>query len=278
MGIVAAFTIVMVFINAFECTNPSDAWSAEILLQGAGSCRDLHPIYYGQAAFNILSDVVILLLPMPVLRSLQLRRNKRNALIGIFSAGSVAVIASVVRIYALSLWSAKDADVPYEGANILVWSQIEINAAIISASIPSLKPLFSRTFSGSKRSYGPTGQYQTYGRSYGHGNTRDARGTNDFPSYADPELESSVSIFSQMKDPSGPMELGGLRKGAGVSGRHIRDSDEEEMLSKGSPMYFTQTPVEATRPERNGSVGNRNGEAGLHIMRSVTIETSSHAK
>ena len=60
MGVVAAFTIAMVMINAFECPKPSDAWSVEILLQGSGPCRDLHPIYYSQAAFNILSDGIII--------------------------------------------------------------------------------------------------------------------------------------------------------------------------------------------------------------------------
>jgi len=76
MGIVAAFTIAMVMVNAFECPKPSDAWSVEILLQGSGPCRDLHLIYYGQAAFNILSDGIIIVLPMPVLLSLQMHKSK----------------------------------------------------------------------------------------------------------------------------------------------------------------------------------------------------------
>ncbi|KAK2732932.1 hypothetical protein FQN55_003852 [Onygenales sp. PD_40] len=166
MAIVAAFTVAMVFVNAFECDKPSDAWSAEILLQGKGSCHDLHPIYYGQAGFNIGSDIVILLLPMPVLRTLHMRRNKRLALIGIFSVGSLAVIASIVRIYALHVWSSNQSDVPYTGATILIWSQIEINVAIISASIPSLKALFSRAFSGTTVAGNSQGYYKYGGQTY----------------------------------------------------------------------------------------------------------------
>ncbi|KAL1959485.1 hypothetical protein VTO42DRAFT_1930 [Malbranchea cinnamomea] len=292
MGIVAAFTVAMVFVNAFECPNPSDAWSVEILFQGSSSCHDLHPIYYGQAAFNILSDVVILLLPMPVLHSLQMRRNKRIALIGIFSVGAIAVIASGVRVYALTLWSAPDADVPYEGANILIWSQIEINAAIISASIPSLKPLFSRTFGQSTVPYagGTKGRYfQYYGRSYG-GNTRLSRQTNFNHSYADPELDSSVSVsFGPLNGPApATMELGGLRKGttngsaivggggggAGTGGHRHRNSDEEGILPNQKSFY-----IDTTRPgTESDETDNVNRGSGLQILRSVTIETSSRLR
>ncbi|EWC43834.1 hypothetical protein DRE_07278 [Drechslerella stenobrocha 248] len=148
MVAVTIYSIIMIFINAWECPKVSDAWSAEILLQKTGSCRDLHSLYFAQASFNIFSDLWILLLPIPVLMRLQMRTNKRIALIGIFSVGSVAVIASCARIYALHVWSISK-DIPYDGANILIWSQIEINAALISCSIPALKPLFKNTFAGS---------------------------------------------------------------------------------------------------------------------------------
>ncbi|KAF3914355.1 hypothetical protein AA313_de0208997 [Arthrobotrys entomopaga] len=158
MGIVVVYTIIMMFINAWECPKISDAWSAEILLQGSGSCRDLHPLYFVQASFNIFSDIFILLLPIPVLMRLQMRQNKRIALIGIFSVGSIAVIASCARVYALHVWSISQ-DIPYDGANILIWSQVEINAALISCSIPALKPLFKSTFSGSTHAQGYQNDY-----------------------------------------------------------------------------------------------------------------------
>ena len=66
MGVVAAFIIAMVIINAFECPKPSNVWSVEILLQGSGPCRDLHPTYYNQAAFNILSDGITIILGLQI--------------------------------------------------------------------------------------------------------------------------------------------------------------------------------------------------------------------
>lgn len=166
MSLVGAFTVSMVFVNAFECDKPSDAWSAEILLQGDGTCNDLHPIYFGQAGFNIASDVAILVLPIPVVWNLQMKSQKRIAVISIFSIGSIAVLASIIRIYALYLWST-DPDTPYQGARILIWSQIELNTAVISSSIPALKPLFR--FAGGFTTAKTDGGYVRYGEPRSHG-------------------------------------------------------------------------------------------------------------
>lgn len=165
MFLVGAFTISMVFVNAFECDNPSDAWSTEILLQADGSCHDLNTIYFGQAGFNIASDLAILVLPIPVVWNLQMKRQKRLAVISIFSIGSIAVLASIIRIYSLWLWATDD-DTPYQGARILIWSQIELNTAIISSSIPALRPLFR--FADGFTTAKPSG-YVRYGDPRSHG-------------------------------------------------------------------------------------------------------------
>ena len=279
----------MVFVNAFECPKPSDAWSVEILFQGSGSCRDLHPIYYSQAGFNIASDIAILLLPMPVLYNLQMRRNKRIALIAIFSAGSVAVIASGVRIYALTIWSAPHADVPYEGAHILIWSQIEINTAIISASIPSLKPLFKHAF-GLSTARSRTRPSLYYGRTYGNTNLSNQK---RMASHTESGLVSSASMsYTPARGRMSPTmelkEIGPLGTGTELGRdkhRYARNSDEEIILSEpeqtyaphNAPEYFSALPpANPGAPHQNNADGDNGGgnNPGMHIMRSVTIETS----
>jgi hypothetical protein len=53
------------------------------------------------AAFNITTDIVIFILPLPTVLGLQVNRRKRGALLLIFSVGGIAVIASIVRLNAL---------------------------------------------------------------------------------------------------------------------------------------------------------------------------------
>lgn len=260
MGIVTAFTVSMVFVNAFECPSPSDAWSPEILLQDSGTCHDLHDIYYVQAGFNILSDIVILLLPMPVLYALPARRTKRIALISIFSIGSIAVLASIIRVYTLSLWSDPDADVPYAGAYILIWSQIEINLAIISASIPSLKPLLNRIF-GDSATRPRSRRYQYYNPSHGSANVSRQK---TFGAYAD---DSAVTAsLDPLKDATA-MELGPLGTTANVE--HNRNGDEEQ----GIRSHSVRCPDAAVTTHSRENTG-----FGIRVMRTVTIETSSRPR
>ncbi|KAH7408602.1 hypothetical protein DE146DRAFT_777143 [Phaeosphaeria sp. MPI-PUGE-AT-0046c] len=137
---VTIYTIVVFFVNACECRDPSRAW-APTFPQG---CNDLTATYFSTASINILTDVMILFMPLRAFDQLNLHRKKRHssyrvvALGGVFLVGGIAVIASI----------------------------IEVNVAIISASIPALRPFFKKTFPSS--SYNQCSKYGTgYDRSGG---------------------------------------------------------------------------------------------------------------
>ena len=59
-------------------------------------------------------------------------------LLGVFSLGSIAVVASAARLSNIGLWADGD-DFTYDAAMLPVWGAVEINVAIISG-----KPGFSR--------------------------------------------------------------------------------------------------------------------------------------
>ncbi|KAF2147298.1 uncharacterized protein K452DRAFT_314489 [Aplosporella prunicola CBS 121167] len=150
-GIVTVYTVVVVFVNAFECrSHPTHAWS----LNFPEGCNNLSASYFSMASISIATDVAILVLPLPVLVKLNIQRNKRLALIGIFLSGTVAVIASIVRLNALYIYTVTK-DVSFDAIYILLWSQIEVNVAIITASAPSLRPMFRETFKSSHGSSRP---------------------------------------------------------------------------------------------------------------------------
>ena len=115
------------------------------------------------------------------------------ALVGIFSTGGVAIIASCLRFYALHVYAVTkdpsyDAICKYpeslivpelSNLDILLWSQIEVNLAIISASAPALRPLFRKTFAGSS-------DRSKYAQGYGYGQRSqlgDTRGAVELRSY-----------------------------------------------------------------------------------------------
>ncbi|KAJ5297796.1 hypothetical protein N7508_008045 [Penicillium antarcticum] len=154
-GVVFLYTVIVIFVNAFEChTKPWRAWDPTVYPNG---CNSLTATYFSMAGTNILTDVIILFMPLPLIAKLNLHRRKKYALIAIFLTGTFASAASIVRLSALYKYMITK-DVSYDAIQILLWSQVEVNIAIISASAPSLRPLFRSVFRGS--SYYRTGKHR----------------------------------------------------------------------------------------------------------------------
>jgi hypothetical protein len=136
----------------FQCENPSDAWNtANYFAQFDRNpdtrrqklrCYDPVRLWVFSAAANLLTDVIILMLPIPTLLSLRIPISKRLALIGIFSVGIMAIIASSVRVWVMMLWAESPFNSAKFGADLLLWGQVETNSGIISASVPFLRLLF----------------------------------------------------------------------------------------------------------------------------------------
>lgn len=106
----------------------------------------------------MLTDIAVTILPLPVLKSLQLPHRQRLILMGVFGLGGVICIVSVVRlsgIYATSVTK----DVSYENSQAALYSNLEAAVGIIASCVPTLrafvKAYFPRVFGG--RSAGSEG-------------------------------------------------------------------------------------------------------------------------
>lgn len=128
-------------------------------------------VYYGLTGVQIGTDFLIFLLPLPVVWSIRAPKDQKIVLSIVFSFGFLCVISShmlrfsfntkltiinsicIVSIIRLVLLATiKDGlDYSYTGVETIYWSLIEINTAIVCASIMTLKPLFNRMFAQSSR-------------------------------------------------------------------------------------------------------------------------------
>jgi hypothetical protein len=120
---VTSVSFMSIFIVAFQCPKiPSYAFSAALLRdRGAGHCFDLCIVFYWQAGRSIGSDIVILLMPMPVLCSLRMRAFKRLSIITVFAVSMLIPIASGVRLWAVNLWANSGPHAMYYGGYIIFW-------------------------------------------------------------------------------------------------------------------------------------------------------------
>lgn len=152
LAIVAVGGAVLTLITAFRCRPVQAAYN---LTTQNSSCIPFQTIWLTAWPINIATDLAILVLPIPALTTLPLTPLRKSAVILSFILGVIFIgVIDVARIYSLQLAvinSGREIDalpsspgVPVNAGIALMWSAVEVNAAIIGASIPTLPPVMKR--------------------------------------------------------------------------------------------------------------------------------------
>ncbi|PKS05920.1 hypothetical protein jhhlp_007753 [Lomentospora prolificans] len=160
-------TIVLIFLAHLGCTfalvfacNPVDkSWNP----LKPGTCLAPGPSFTGYAVVTIVSDVVVALIPIPVLLKLNVSRSKKAGLIGIFLLGLFTTICSIMRYLQIDRIQFGDGN----STMLVLWGVIEFNVGNMVSSLPFLAPVFLRKAKEyrSKQSHG----YGSGGRSRQNG-------------------------------------------------------------------------------------------------------------
>ncbi|KJR85159.1 uncharacterized protein SPSK_09383 [Sporothrix schenckii 1099-18] len=162
------------FGSVFMCVPVQYFWGV-----GEGHCLNKLAFWFSNASINIATDIAIILLPMPLIKGLQIPTRQKVILMVIFAFGTVVCITSIIRLRSLLSISVSP-DTTFAGVDIAMWSNIEINVAIICASAPALKPFVSRIAPKLLGSSGNSGN-RSRGTGYGPNSQRgDAFGMNSF--------------------------------------------------------------------------------------------------
>ncbi|KAG9195395.1 hypothetical protein G6011_00516 [Alternaria panax] len=105
------------------------------------SCTKTSILYLG--VINVITDVMVLLLPMHPLYHLQMATYKKVALVTVFGLGIFTCIISAFRIFFLSSMDFTDITFTILKANI--FSCLEPCLAVVLACIPLMHPLLGRS-------------------------------------------------------------------------------------------------------------------------------------
>ncbi|KAJ5595161.1 uncharacterized protein N7459_001369 [Penicillium hispanicum] len=108
-----------------------------------GFCFNKKALWFSNSAIHITTDLIILLYPMPVLKSLQLPTRQKVALMGVFAIGGFVTVTSILRLKSLLLIS-DSTDPTHDNVGAASWSAVECNVAIICASLPSTRAFLAR--------------------------------------------------------------------------------------------------------------------------------------
>ncbi|KAJ0123903.1 integral membrane protein [Diaporthe amygdali] len=166
MVVIFCYTLSTALAALLVCEEVEDNWDYENLFQG--KCGDRILVFRVTGALNIVSDVVVLLLPVRNVLKLQLPLYRRLVLLATFALGLFTCVISIIRLATLSSLSSRDfRDTPYAIMQTVIWSGLEPSVAVILACVPLLRPLVLRVRGGVNSSEARTKSVSANGRSLG---------------------------------------------------------------------------------------------------------------
>ncbi|KAL8756519.1 MAG: hypothetical protein Q9199_002883 [Rusavskia elegans] len=131
------YYITSMSITIFACSPREKFWNR----LKEGHCLNNNLGVFITSLFNIVSDIIILVLPAKTVWSLQIPRSKRIRIVALFATGLLACIANAMIILYVARMGEKDADVSYNAAWMGFWVFAEISLGIIVTSTFSLPKL-----------------------------------------------------------------------------------------------------------------------------------------
>ncbi|OKL58533.1 hypothetical protein UA08_06369 [Talaromyces atroroseus] len=141
---VLAHGIGVLFAAIFQCSPIAYTWDKAI---PGGSCFDQQAFYRYVSPPNILTDVLILVMPLPSVWKLHTRVGQKVALTGVFLLGSLGTVASILRMATFFLESATT-DPTWASVELGIWTILEGGIVVVAACLPTIWPLVSRFTSG----------------------------------------------------------------------------------------------------------------------------------
>ncbi|KAL2151788.1 hypothetical protein VTH82DRAFT_6886 [Thermothelomyces myriococcoides] len=104
------------------------------------SCNERFYFWMVQGAIHLVSDVVIFIMPLPLLKTLPLPPFHKVILVGVFCLGFLTCIISAVRLSTIHA-ALQEPDITWASAKTIFWSVGEVACSIVCLCIPTLRPL-----------------------------------------------------------------------------------------------------------------------------------------
>ncbi|KAF2169823.1 hypothetical protein M409DRAFT_52318 [Zasmidium cellare ATCC 36951] len=139
--VVVVYSFYTFFTAVFACTPIEYFWDQSV----GGHCLDRFAVWFANAGINIGTDILTAILPLPVLKQLELPKRQRYALMTVFTLGGFTCIVSILRLQSLYVIS-RTKDTSWENPLAAIWSNVEINIAILCSCLPTLRCIFPKIF------------------------------------------------------------------------------------------------------------------------------------
>ncbi|EUC46563.1 hypothetical protein COCMIDRAFT_35794 [Bipolaris oryzae ATCC 44560] len=133
-----AYTAIF-FSLLFACKPIAASWDP--LLLPTAVCTNRGGIYIATAVIGVVTDVILIAIPIPTIWRLQMPTKQKIGLTIVFAIGSITMVTSIIRLVVL-LPALTEPDQTWIIAVGCVWIIVESNLLIICCSLPTLRRFF----------------------------------------------------------------------------------------------------------------------------------------
>jgi hypothetical protein len=127
--------------TAFPCQPVAAAYDIFIT---EFECIDRPALYKATAITGLISDIFLVIIPIPMVMALKMPRKQKFGLMAMFSVGIVTVFTSAMRLV-IVIQQLSSADVAWGAGPTAFWVIIEANLMIICASLTTFRHFWRRT-------------------------------------------------------------------------------------------------------------------------------------
>ncbi|QQK45155.1 integral membrane pth11 [Penicillium digitatum] len=141
--IILAYFVAVVVTFAAACRPTSYFWEQYLSPTAEGACIDVPQFFLVNGIAAVVIDIIILIVPAPVIWKLQMPKSQRVAVTSILLLGGGVCIAGIVRVVFLYK-NTHSNDQSWTIAPVFMWSCVEPFIGIVCACLPTFLPMFRR--------------------------------------------------------------------------------------------------------------------------------------
>ena len=147
IAIVVVWTVAFFLANVLQCYPIWINWNASGAQ--ADQCINTNMMYKAQAWTDVLTDIMILSLPVPCIWALQMPARHKVGVTSIFLLGLLTVLSGIAKLIVLThiiaLAEGGAWDIPWFESPSTLWLVVESDLGVVGACLPLLRPLFAGT-------------------------------------------------------------------------------------------------------------------------------------